>query len=91
MDRASGAASRFPSQGHEVKAFRLAHFEGFEQLAIVSLLSRNASTTHRNINIFFLQWVSYRHVESRGREAAMVLLCLGFFSTTTADNPALAV
>ena len=38
------------------------------------LLSYHASFTHRNFNVFFLQWVGYRDVKSGRRETSVVLL-----------------
>ena len=69
-----GSSCRLPSQGHEVQALLLARLEGFLKLPVMGLLRRHARLTHRNVNVFFLQWVGHRNVEGRGLEASVVLL-----------------
>ena len=74
MHRLSGASSRLPSQWHEVNALSLTHFERLQQLPVMSILRYYTSFRHRNIKIFFLQWVGNGDVKSGSREATMVML-----------------
>ena len=74
MHGLSGTASRFPSQWHKVNALLLTYYERLQQLPVMSVLGYYTSFRHRNIKIFFLQWVGNGDVKSGRREASMVML-----------------